>query len=973
MRRSRRQRPINRNVRFESVEPRLLMAGDPSADLFLDYFVESQVEDDFDATLADAHELTGLDGVREQFGFTGAGQTVVVIDTGIAYDHVALGAGFGTGYRVVGGYDFAENDADPYDDAIAGSHGTHVAGIIGSSDAFSPGVAPEVDLIGLRVFNDTGEGYFGDVADALDWVYDNLDTFENPITAINLSIGTRWNSDSVPGWAMLEEEFARLEAEGVFISVAAGNSFLKYEEPGVSYPAASPHVVPVASVDDDGSLSYFSQRSQRVIAAPGRGIRSTVPDYVGNRDNVANDFANFSGTSMAAPYVAGASVLLRQAYEFVGIDDVSQSTLYQLMLNTADTIFDPETGRNYCRLNLTAAIDAVMPADDFGSSTDTAYDMGTIEEQASLNGTIAALDDLDWFSFTAGRTGTLSVEVDATGDLAPNWQLSGASLNTAAIGDAIEFDVAAGQSYSIGLATDDGLGHYTLDVDLTPTVTTVDWGTVAQAEFNDLQIEGDGQSFQITAANDGILTIEAFFVHAAGDVDLQLFDAEDQLVGTSTTAGDSERIDVNAAAGDVFTLRPVTFGGGVNEDVDFRVTNLVSRSGDIVNVAGTAGDDHFAFTAGPVLQFTINNVDYQFDSTEVDTVAFNGGEGSDTAVLNGTAGNDQAVLRPGSAELSGDGYEVRLSSVESISLFGGGGEDRAAFYDSAGDDTFVALPGYAKLSGGGFVNQASGFEWVEARATAGGHDVAKLFDSIGNDQFAATPFVAELSGAGFTSRAAGFDYVHAYAGRGYDVAKLFDSKGSDQFLAHADQAALFGRGFYNRAKHFEEVHAYSTAGGTDVARLYDSAGDDTLTASPFQAALAGAGFYNRAKHFEGVHAYATAGGTDLARFYDSAGDDVFIATPRSAVMYGTGFYNRAKYFEQYQADATAGGHDRAEHYDTAGDDVLRAALDWASLANEISSVEIDGFEQVWAQASSGSNRTEVNAVDYLLELDGEWE
>jgi subtilisin family serine protease len=58
-----------------------------------------------------------------------------------------LGGGFGAGTRVVGGWDFAENDANPYDDGPNGSHGTHVAGIIGSSDGRYPGVAPGVDLV----------------------------------------------------------------------------------------------------------------------------------------------------------------------------------------------------------------------------------------------------------------------------------------------------------------------------------------------------------------------------------------------------------------------------------------------------------------------------------------------------------------------------------------------------------------------------------------------------------------------------------------------------------------------------------------------------------------------------------------------------------------------------------------------------------------------------------------------------------
>ena len=82
-----------------------------------------------------------------------------------------------------------------------------------------------------------------------------------PITTVNLSLGTAWNSSSLPNWATLEEELKQLAQDGLFISVAAGNSFLTYNAPGLSYPAASQHVTPVASVDAKGNLSRYSQRA----------------------------------------------------------------------------------------------------------------------------------------------------------------------------------------------------------------------------------------------------------------------------------------------------------------------------------------------------------------------------------------------------------------------------------------------------------------------------------------------------------------------------------------------------------------------------------------------------------------------------------------------------------------------------------------------------------------------------------------
>ncbi|MEO2044976.1 MAG: S8 family serine peptidase, partial [Pirellulales bacterium] len=279
-------------------------------DFWIDPVDESILDAQFDnieTALANAHNQTGLSTVRADYAFMGRGQTVAVIDSGIAYDHFALGGGFGSGYRVVGGWDFTgENDNDPYDDGPSGSHGTHVSGIVGADSGSNTGVAPEVDLVGLRVFDDAGAGFFSWVENALDWVHTNRDNFDNPITAVNLSLGVSgWNADTIPSWAMLEDEFAQLEADGIFIAVSAGNSFTSYNTPGLSYPAASSHVIPVMSVDDSGLLSYFSQRHARAIAAPGRGIVSTVPDYAGNNNSTTDDYASFSGTSMASPYIAG--------------------------------------------------------------------------------------------------------------------------------------------------------------------------------------------------------------------------------------------------------------------------------------------------------------------------------------------------------------------------------------------------------------------------------------------------------------------------------------------------------------------------------------------------------------------------------------------------------------------------------------------------------------------------------------------
>ncbi len=846
-----------RRPRVESVEERFLMTAQPLTDVAIQH--EAQLEPETTPAIEPlgAYDFTGLSAARQAYGFTGSGQTVVVIDSGIAYDHPALGKGFGAGFRVVGGWDFAENDANPYDDGPAGSHGTHVAGIIGSSDKATPGLAPGVDLIALRVFDDQGSGGFSSVQYALDWVHAHRNDFRNPITTVNLSIGSAWNSTTVPGWATLEASFKRLKDDGIFIAVAAGNAFTSYNAAGLSYPAASSYVVPVSSVDADGNLSSFSQRQERAIAAPGRGIRSTVPDYVGNLNGKADDFASYSGTSMAAPFVAGASVLLRQALQFVGTTKITEDTIYALMKNTADTIFDPVTKQAYSRLNLGRALDAIMPADDYGSTVATAYRLPT--GTTSTKGVISRLDDHDYFTFTAAQSGVARLWANATGELRTSWELvEGSGTITGAGNNLLSVNVIAGQTYTIGLGTSQGLGYYTITAQIDPA--TVDLGVVDFKQLSGQNLATGERWFSVTASRTGIFTAEALFVQAGGNIDLELYDAAKNLLAKSTQAGGYERIDLHANAGDVFYVRAV----GANSKVDFRFTNLVSQVGSTVSVGGTAGNDTFEWVGGTTHQLTVNGVGYSFASSAVKTIKIAADAGVDSVTLTGTAGADSVVLRPGSAELTGVNYKVLVSGTENIVVRSGGGNDRVLFYDSAGNDTLTAYPTVATLSGAGFANTAQDFRRVEVRGTQG-RDIALLYDSAGDDVFQASPTSSTLYGKNYRNIVLNFDWVEAHTSSGFDSAVLSDSAGDDIFAADALLAMLYGPGYHLQGEGFDRVVAKASAGGNDQARLSDSNGNDTLAISGRKATMTGAGYSNQIEGFDSVQAKFSTGVNVLDR------------------------------------------------------------------------------------------------------------
>ena len=111
-----------------------------------------------------AYDLIGSAQQRQQFGLTGKGYSVAVIDTGLDYNNPAFAG------RYMGGWDFVNNDPDPMDD---NGHGTHVSGIIGSADGQYPGIATGVGIIALKVLDKTGTGTFGNVELALQWVADH--------------------------------------------------------------------------------------------------------------------------------------------------------------------------------------------------------------------------------------------------------------------------------------------------------------------------------------------------------------------------------------------------------------------------------------------------------------------------------------------------------------------------------------------------------------------------------------------------------------------------------------------------------------------------------------------------------------------------------------------------------------------------------------------------------------------------------
>ena len=304
--------------------------------------------------------IIGASAARAAYGVDGTGMTVAVIDGGVNYAHEALGGGFGAGHKVVAGWDFADNNADP--SAKTMEHGTAVAGLIASGDPSHPGVAPGADLASLRIFNDSNVGDFNLVADALQWVITNHTTYN--ITAVNLSMSDggnyaqNWFANDGAVGQQITSLVTQLDALNIPVVTAAGNSFANNQQ-GMGFPSIIPETISVTSTDASGNLASDAQRlgsalggaSATKIAAPGVNVVST---------SSGNTFGAVTGTSFAAPMVTGAVVLMQQVYEerFHTLPTVDQIDTW--LEDGADPINDPATGITIGELDIPKSI-ALIP------------------------------------------------------------------------------------------------------------------------------------------------------------------------------------------------------------------------------------------------------------------------------------------------------------------------------------------------------------------------------------------------------------------------------------------------------------------------------------------------------------------------------------------------------------------------------------------------------------------------------------
>ncbi|MFH1631379.1 MAG: S8 family serine peptidase [Candidatus Aenigmatarchaeota archaeon] len=279
--------------------------------------------------------------------YNGSWVTVAILDTGIDNDHPALNVTDNSTARTFYEQDFS-NDANVDD---LHSHGTHCAGIVASSNNTYRGIAPGItSMINAKFMNVSGSGTFANAAVALDWATASV---ANPAEVLSNSWGGGYDSsDGESGISQYID--ALVDNYDVVVVVSAGNDGLNGAYT-ITNPADAYNVITVGAVDnqdtitraDDAFLNesgWFASsvgptldgRKKPDIVAPGLYIMSASRSW-----ETSADFVEKSGTSMAAPHVAGAAALLTEY-------GLTPKEVKALLINTAEdkgtTGWDPLFG-----------------------------------------------------------------------------------------------------------------------------------------------------------------------------------------------------------------------------------------------------------------------------------------------------------------------------------------------------------------------------------------------------------------------------------------------------------------------------------------------------------------------------------------------------------------------------------------------------------------------------------------------------
>ncbi|MEM7134235.1 MAG: S8 family serine peptidase [Chloroflexota bacterium] len=478
--------------------------------------VKSIMEDEaVPATLASSIPVIGAD-VAWAAGYTGAGQTVAILDTGVDKTHPFFTTG---GNKVVSeacyssnvpGQSFSVCPGGVQESTAIGSgidctaaasgnpgaildcrHGTHVAGIAAGNDGgANVGVARDANIIAIQVFSifpgsDSALTWTSDQIKGLERVYELRDTYN--IASANMSLGG--SQHFAPCGSDLRNAIINtLASVGIATVISSGNNGFRTS---VGAPGCVPGAITVGATEDDDDVATFSNIASFIdLLAPGVNIDSAVPGI---------STSSFNGTSMAAPHVAGAWAVMKQQVPNASVDEV-RTSLYE----TGTSVDDQRVGGSVTdmrRINLDLALSALRLSASPSVQSVCVPSAATFDITVETFAAVPAQVTLSTLNLPSGATASFSVN-----PITPNGT-SVLTINTAGV---------APGNYTITVEGTDGSAFNSITVDLNvstglpsavsltaPTNGAVDVAVVPLLEWNGV---ANADSYGIQIATDSAFT-----------------------------------------------------------------------------------------------------------------------------------------------------------------------------------------------------------------------------------------------------------------------------------------------------------------------------------------------------------------------------------------------------------------------------------------------------------------------------------